>query len=172
MADQATPFASLRTPTTPFPAASLDALKAQEITQADATQRVKDATTLGEKIGAGAVTGTIGAIDRFAQNFKYAPDPAWIGKPVEDEAKLWETNGLGDYLPLLEKAVSKDHADELYGAALAEKNANRHAPSGYGRHGRRQHRDDALRCGETVHAVPSLHDDLVHRSHAQCAAHA
>ena len=123
MADPSSPFASLRTPVAPLPAASLDAQKAQEIAQADETQRVKDATGLGEKIGAGAVTGTIGAIDRFAQNFKYTPDTNWIGKAVEDEAKLWEKNGLVDYLPLLEKAVSKDHADELYGAALTEKNA-------------------------------------------------
>jgi hypothetical protein len=123
MADQDSPFVDMRTPVAPLTAATLDAQKAQQLRDADETKRENDATSLGTKIGASSVNSSIGAVDRFITNFKYSPDPNWIGKPVDDEVKKWEKAGLGDYLSLLEKSVSRDHADALYGEAYALKDS-------------------------------------------------
>jgi hypothetical protein len=103
--------------------ASLDAQTEQRIAQEAEEQRTKDATTLGAKIGAGAVTGTIGALDRFIQNFQFTPDPSYIGKPVEEDIKKAQKAGLDEYLPLFEKAVSHEHFDQLYGEAFAMRSA-------------------------------------------------
>lgn len=123
MADLSALSATMRTPATPLQPTSLDTQVQQDIAQKQEEQRIKDNTPLYDKIGAGAVTGTVGALDRFYQNMRYKPDPSYIGKAVEDDIKKAQEAGLEDYLPMFDKAVSHEHYSQLYGEALALKAA-------------------------------------------------
>jgi hypothetical protein len=84
----------------------------------------KDNTSFGELIGAHAVTGKIGWIDRTIQSFDFTPDPTFYGKKFEDARQEWIKRGIPEaQLALADKAVSQEHMDRLYGYALENANA-------------------------------------------------
>jgi hypothetical protein len=98
----------------------------QRLVQQEEAQKVKDNTTFGELIGAHAVTGKIGWIDRTIQSFEFDKDPSFVGKKFEDARAEWVKRGIPEsQLALADKAVSQEHMDRLYGYALENANAER-----------------------------------------------
>lgn len=81
-------------------------------------KKLKDSTTVHELIGAAAVQGGIGTIDRVIDSFKYDVDPEFYGKAFTDKRDEWVKRGVSeDQIPLADKAISAEHMDHLYDLA-------------------------------------------------------
>lgn len=104
-----------------------------ELLAKDEEQRAKDRTTVGDLIGATAVNGTIGLIDRSIEGMRFKDDPTFYGKAFADKRQEWINRGINeDQLPLIEKARSAEEADRLYPYALENQEAARtHAQFGF-----------------------------------------
>lgn len=98
-------------------------LQEQKQQEADA-EKLKDDTTVSEGIGAAAMKGTIGLVDRFVQNLGYDPTP---GFTIQDsDRKRWEKNGIRpEQWPLFGKAVSADHLSYLEGLAFENQESDK-----------------------------------------------
>ncbi|SKB50743.1 hypothetical protein [Luteibacter sp. 22Crub2.1] len=104
-----------------------------EILAKDAAKQTKDKTTVGDLIGATAVNGSIGLIDRTIDGIGVKPDPTFYGKAFAAKRQEWINRGINDeQLPLLEKAMSAEDADRLYTYARENQEAEQtHAQFGF-----------------------------------------
>lgn len=95
------------TQTTPL----LDQERARRAAEAEA-QRVSDATTVWDGIGSAAAQGTVGLLDRHAEEMGFKTDPAF--RLPENFAEDMKARGLREeQWPLFERAQSAEHYEWL-----------------------------------------------------------